>query len=213
MSSKGKPKLAPKAPLIPLHSIIGLDLSSLPLSASATDGSEDESPPSAKRAKNIADPIERERRRKIRNRIASQNSRDKKKKQVEDLELKIAQLERLNQKLINENQQLKEKTSFLQLQNATFQQPVGEPNIQSEVSPCTLVKTQSTATDLGTVGDDSVRNGASRSAALGCVSLQQELPHSRQQSRTLTVSSHKKYPTWIKLLLMMRYVSIPYVTC
>ena len=40
-------------------------------------------------------PVEKEKRRKIRNRIASQNSREKKKRLVEDLERRISALEEM----------------------------------------------------------------------------------------------------------------------
>ena len=106
MSQYGKPKLAPK-PTAQWSS--GGDSISLPLALSllcggsggalSSDGSDKESgidsPPLAKRRKKSADPVEKENRRKIRNRVASQLSRDRKKKQMEDLEKRIEMLEEM----------------------------------------------------------------------------------------------------------------------
>lgn len=104
MSQSNKPKLAPKpAAQWPSHAEpipvpIALSLlyggrgGSLGSDGSDKD-SEVDSPPPAKRRKSALSPMEKENRRKIRNRVASQTSRDRKKKHMEDLERRIAALE------------------------------------------------------------------------------------------------------------------------
>ena len=101
-----KPKLAPKpAAQWPCHgetTPLSLALSLLygaSGGALGSDGSDKESgvdsPPLAKRRKTSLDPMEKENRRKIRNRVASQTSRDRKKKHMEDLEKRIELLEEM----------------------------------------------------------------------------------------------------------------------
>lgn len=109
MSQSGKPKLAPKPEVqwpslgetIPLPLALSLLGGGRGSSGGAlsSDGSDKEyggdSPPLAKRRKSSLDPMEKENRRKIRNRVASQTSRDRKKKHMEDLEKRIELLEEM----------------------------------------------------------------------------------------------------------------------
>lgn len=106
MSQSSKPKLAPKpaaqwpsnGETIPLPIALSLLYGGRGGSLDS-DGSDKESgidsPPPAKRRKSGFNPMEKENRRKIRNRMASQTSRDRKKKQMEDLERRIEVLEEM----------------------------------------------------------------------------------------------------------------------
>ena len=55
--------------------------------------------------------------RKLKNRVAAQTARDRKRNLMSDLELKVAELEQRNKRLAMENQKLKAQSGNLQKQN------------------------------------------------------------------------------------------------
>jgi len=84
---------------------------------------EEEDCPVRKRANlDHLSPEERLMRRKLKNRVAAQTARDKKKAQTDDMESTIKQLREDRQRIIEENSRLQAVNTQLQLDNATLQQ-------------------------------------------------------------------------------------------
>jgi len=71
-------------------------------------------------------PDEKMLRRKLKNRVAAQTARDRKKNQMSDLELKVLALERENQKLAMENDKLKAKSGSLHQENEELKERLSE---------------------------------------------------------------------------------------
>nr|XP_056715109.1 X-box-binding protein 1 [Euleptes europaea] len=72
-------------------------------------------------------------RRKLKNRVAAQSARDRKKARMGDLERQAVELEAQNQKLLAENRALRERTLSLALENRTLRLRLGLP--ATEVAP------------------------------------------------------------------------------
>lgn len=90
----------------------------------ASDKNEAQSNP-RKRKRNAASDlsvVERREKRKMMNRVAAQNARDRKKHYVEDLEKKVLLLEAQNKQLLQENQSLKEHTTTLATEKQQLEQ-------------------------------------------------------------------------------------------
>lgn len=103
---------------------------------------------------------EKREKRKMMNRVAAQNARDRKKSYIEDLEKKVALLEQQNRQLQVENHSLKQQTSTL----------------TTEKKQLELCLADSLQTDLlsGIVKKECPQETPIRSAAPGVVSLQQK---------------------------------------
>merc|ERR1712061_900671 len=80
-------------------------------------------------------PEERLTRRKLKNRVAAQNARDKKKAQCEDMEKLINQMSEERRKLVEENSRLQEINSKLQLDNASLQEENTELKQRLGINP------------------------------------------------------------------------------
>merc|ERR1712018_643450 len=80
-------------------------------------------------------PEERLMRRKLKNRVAAQNARDKKKAQCEDMEKLINQMSEERRKLVEENSRLQEINSKLQLDNASLQEENTELKQRLGINP------------------------------------------------------------------------------
>merc|ERR1719340_303377 len=80
-------------------------------------------------------PEERLMRRKLKNRVAAQNARDKKKAQCEDMEKLINQMSEERRKLAEENSRLQEFNSKLQLDNASLQEENTELKQRLGINP------------------------------------------------------------------------------
>lgn len=97
---------------------------------------EDEFLPVRKRANlDHLSPEERLMRRKLKNRVAAQNARDKKKAQCEDMEKLINQMSEERRKLAEENSRLQEFNSKLQLDNASLQEENTELKQRLGINP------------------------------------------------------------------------------
>merc|ERR1712018_1041380 len=97
---------------------------------------EDELAPVRKRANlDHLSPEERLMRRKLKNRVAAQNARDKKKAQCEDMEKLISQMSKERRKLAEENSRLQEFNSKLQLDNASLQEENTELKQRLGINP------------------------------------------------------------------------------
>ncbi|CAH1802090.1 unnamed protein product [Owenia fusiformis] len=70
-------------------------------------------------------PDEKIMRRKLKNRVAAQTARDRKKVRMDTLEQQLSDMETLNKQLVNENNRLKTQTSHLKLENAQLRERLG----------------------------------------------------------------------------------------
>merc|ERR1719216_724169 len=80
-------------------------------------------------------PEERLMRRKLKNRVAAQNARDKKKSQCEEMEKMINQMKEDRQKLLDENSRLQKINSKLQLDNVSLQEENTELKQRLGINP------------------------------------------------------------------------------
>lgn len=77
-------------------------------------------------------PEEKALRRKLKNRVAAQTARDRKKARMSELEQQVVDLEEENQKLLLENQLLREKTHGLVIENQELRQRLGMDAVVTE---------------------------------------------------------------------------------
>uniref|UniRef100_A0A2K5R260 X-box-binding protein 1 n=1 Tax=Cebus imitator TaxID=2715852 RepID=A0A2K5R260_CEBIM len=70
--------------------------------------------------------------RKLKNRVAAQTARDRKKARMSELEQQVVDLEEENQKLLLENQLLREKTHSLVVENQELRQRLGMDALVAE---------------------------------------------------------------------------------
>ena len=70
--------------------------------------------------------------RKLKNRVAAQTARDRKKARMSELEQQVVDLEEENQKLLLENQLLREKTHGLVVENQELRQRLGMDALMTE---------------------------------------------------------------------------------
>jgi len=80
-------------------------------------------------------PDEKQLRRKLKNRVAAQTARDRKKCLMDDLEQKIAELERQNRQLASENASLKAESGSLQTENVALKKQLGAPGTPIKTEP------------------------------------------------------------------------------
>uniref|UniRef100_A0A3B3QLW9 X-box-binding protein 1 n=1 Tax=Paramormyrops kingsleyae TaxID=1676925 RepID=A0A3B3QLW9_9TELE len=94
--------------------------------ASSDTDSQGSGPPQRKRQRlTHLSPEEKSLRRKLKNRVAAQTARDRKKAKMGELEQQVSELELENQKLHLENKLLREKTKSLMSENQEFRQRLG----------------------------------------------------------------------------------------
>ncbi|XP_066923851.1 uncharacterized protein [Clytia hemisphaerica] len=124
-------------------------------------------------------PQEKMIRRKLKNRVAAQNARDRKKERLEQLEHIVDRLEKENKELKKSNDELRTNMTFLMSQNKTMRLKLGMSDGDFE-QPKTLNITQSPII-TPTVGDhDHIvikkeEETDTEYASLGRISLQQKL--------------------------------------
>ncbi|KAF3820794.1 hypothetical protein GH733_005339 [Mirounga leonina] len=85
-------------------------------------------------------PEEKALRRKLKNRVAAQTARDRKKARMSELEQQVVDLEEENQKLLLENQLLREKTHGLVVENQELRQRLGMDALVTEEEAETQTK-------------------------------------------------------------------------
>ncbi|NXI15456.1 XBP1 protein, partial [Irena cyanogastra] len=140
-------------------------------------------------------PEEKALRRKLKNRVAAQSARDRKKARMTELEQQVVELEEENQKLLRENQLLRERASNLVRENQELRCRLG----------LDALKTEEEGDEFQVVKEsqvDEIRlvTGSAESAALRLrVPLQQV---QAQQSPFLIVS------TWILMAVTLQTLSL-----
>ncbi|XP_028566270.2 X-box-binding protein 1 [Podarcis muralis] len=94
------------------------------------------SPPPRKRQRLAhLSPEEKALRRKLKNRVAAQSARDRKKARMGELERQAVELEAENQKLLAENQALRERTHSLARENRELRLRLGLPALEAAAAP------------------------------------------------------------------------------
>ncbi|OWK14838.1 XBP1 [Cervus elaphus hippelaphus] len=91
-------------------------------------------PPQARKRQRLThlSPEEKALRRKLKNRVAAQTARDRKKARMSELEQQVVDLEEENHKLLLENQLLREKTHGLVVENQELRQRLGMDALVTE---------------------------------------------------------------------------------
>ncbi|XP_059844295.1 X-box-binding protein 1 [Hypanus sabinus] len=136
-------------------------------------------------------PEEKALRRKLKNRVAAQTARDRKKARMSELEEQVSEMESENQKLLIENRLLHEKTHSLLTENQELRQRLGMEVLDTEKEKVLL---------QARVDEISMATGSAESAALRLrVPLQQV---QAQLSAMLTPS------TWILTALTLQTLSL-----
>ncbi|XP_064025018.1 X-box-binding protein 1 isoform X2 [Pogoniulus pusillus] len=87
-------------------------------------------------------PEEKALRRKLKNRVAAQSARDRKKARMTELEQQVVELEEENQKLLLENQLLRERTCNLTLENRELRCRLGLDALKMEENESKQVQAQ-----------------------------------------------------------------------
>ncbi|XP_012414304.1 LOW QUALITY PROTEIN: X-box-binding protein 1 [Trichechus manatus latirostris] len=121
LSSKPSPAAAVGAPADRALSLM------VPGQRGASPEVADGGPPQARKRQRLThlSPEEKALRRKLKNRVAAQTARDRKKARMSELEQQVVDLEEENQKLLLENQLLREKTHGLIVENQELRQRLG----------------------------------------------------------------------------------------
>ncbi|NWR61243.1 XBP1 protein, partial [Bucorvus abyssinicus] len=142
-------------------------------------------------------PEEKALRRKLKNRVAAQSARDRKKARMTELEQQVVELEEENQKLLLENQLLREKTCNLALENQELRCRLGLDALKTEE------ESESKAVKELQVDEIRLVTGSAESAALRLrVPLQQV---QAQQSPSLITSM------WI--LMAVTFQTLSLISC
>ncbi|XP_020793559.2 LOW QUALITY PROTEIN: X-box-binding protein 1 [Boleophthalmus pectinirostris] len=130
-------------------------------------------------------PEEKALRRKLKNRVAAQTARDRKKAKMGELEQQVLELELENQKLHIENRLLREKTTGLLTENEELRQRLGLDTLDSKQNVQMLISNVS-ETDLGTGSSESaaLRLRVSAAGAGPAVSKSEDLPMDTDGSDT-----------------------------
>ncbi|NXL70089.1 XBP1 protein, partial [Leptocoma aspasia] len=138
-------------------------------------------------------PEEKALRRKLKNRVAAQSARDRKKARMTELEQQVVELEEENQKLLRENQLLRERTCNLARENQELRCRLGLDALKTE-------EEEGDEFQESQVDEIRLVTGSAESAALRLrVPLQQV---QAQQSPFLIVS------TWILMAVTLQTLSL-----
>uniref|UniRef100_A0A3Q3L9B7 X-box-binding protein 1 n=1 Tax=Mastacembelus armatus TaxID=205130 RepID=A0A3Q3L9B7_9TELE len=160
--------------------------------SSDSDSNTSAGPPVRKRQRlTHLSPEEKALRRKLKNRVAAQTARDRKKAKMGELEQQVLELELENQKLHIENRLLREKTNGLLTENEELRQRLGLDTLDSKENVQVLLSTGNEA-GLGI--------GSSESAALRLRVPPQQVQ--AQQSLNLKTSQ------WIQIVLTLQTMSL-----
>nr|XP_034954612.1 LOW QUALITY PROTEIN: X-box-binding protein 1 [Zootoca vivipara] len=124
--ASGPPPPHPRLLLLPAASSAAASAATLPAPGAAL------SPPPRKRQRLAhLSPEEKALRRKLKNRVAAQSARDRKKARMGELERQAVELEAENQKLLAENQALRERTHSLARENRELRLRLGLPALEA----------------------------------------------------------------------------------
>ncbi|KAM9811141.1 LOW QUALITY PROTEIN: X-box-binding protein 1 [Neosynchiropus ocellatus] len=156
-------------------------------------------------------PEEKALRRKLKNRVAAQTARDRKKAKMGELEQQVLELELENQKLHIENMRLRERTSGLQTENEELRQRLGLDALESKekvrnraVSPAeprlTLCWPLQVQVLLSTGNEAGLGIGSSESAA-----LRLRVPPQQVQAQHFL---NLKTSQWIQMVLTLQTLSL-----
>ncbi|XP_037231200.1 X-box-binding protein 1 isoform X1 [Falco rusticolus] len=133
-------------------------------------------------------PEEKALRRKLKNRVAAQSARDRKKARMTELEQQVVELEEENQRLLLENQLLREKTCNLALENQELRCRLGLDALKVEEGSEPQVVKESQVDEIRLV------TGSAESAALR---LRVPLQQVQAQQSPLLITS-----TWILMTVI-----------
>ncbi|XP_039218806.1 LOW QUALITY PROTEIN: X-box-binding protein 1 [Crotalus tigris] len=124
--------------------------------APAAPGAPSPSPPPRKRQRlGHLSPEEKALRRKLKNRVAAQSARDRKKARMGELERQAVELEAENQKLLAENRRLRERAQSLSRENHDLRLCLGLPALKVESQE-----------ETASIAPGGAETGSSESAAL-----------------------------------------------
>ncbi|XP_041347685.1 LOW QUALITY PROTEIN: uncharacterized protein LOC121367524 [Gigantopelta aegis] len=143
MASSVKPKTIIITSTQKKHSLLSLP-QTVTISVPMTDTMmEDQQPRKRRRLTNLS-PEEKMLRRKLKNRVAAQTARDRKKAQMSDLEIKLAVMEAENKKLQRENMALRTQSGVLAQENTELKKRLsgavsGRPESESHRSAASAV--------------------------------------------------------------------------
>ncbi|OCU02153.1 hypothetical protein XELAEV_18007914mg [Xenopus laevis] len=144
----------------------------LPISSpSSPESVSNEQPPRKRQRLTHLSSEEKALRRKLKNRVAAQTARDRKKARMSELEQQVIDLEMENEKLLIENQILREKSHGLLTENQELRQRLGLSTLELKKEE------EEESQELNQSRKDKVRpeTGSAESAALRlCAPLQQE---------------------------------------
>ncbi|XP_013921367.1 PREDICTED: LOW QUALITY PROTEIN: X-box-binding protein 1 [Thamnophis sirtalis] len=122
----------------------------------AAPGAPSPSPPPRKRQRLAhLSPEEKALRRKLKNRVAAQSARDRKKARMGELERQAVELETENQRLLAENRRLRERAHSLARENHDLRLRLGLPALKVE-----------TQEETASIAPEGAETGSSESAAL-----------------------------------------------
>lgn len=136
-------------------------------------------------------PEEKQLRRKLKNRVAAQTARDRKKAKMGELEQQVLEMELENEKLHIENELLREKTSDLMSENEELRQRLGLDTLKAEEKVQVLESS---------VMDAVLGIGSSESAV-----LRLRVPPQQVQAQ---ISQNLKTSQWIQLVLTLQTLSL-----
>jgi len=154
------------------------------------DGDTDPGGPRKRKRLTHLSPEERMMRRKLKNRVAAQTARDRKKARMTVLEEQVALLEAENKRLQNENKSLKVKTGSLSQENITLREKLGLT--KSGQVPASLIKSEpsiiTTTTTKKTVPPPTTPSGVESVIIKnehGLESAELSSPQQQEQTRAL----------------------------
>uniref|UniRef100_A0A7N4NXE3 X-box-binding protein 1 n=1 Tax=Sarcophilus harrisii TaxID=9305 RepID=A0A7N4NXE3_SARHA len=183
--SSGKPPAAGAAPAA--GRALPLVLPPSPEAPSAAPGA-GQSPARKRQRLTHLSPEEKALRRKLKNRVAAQTARDRKKARMSELEQQVVDLEEENQKLLIENQLLRERTHGLVVENQELRQRLGIDALITKEEP------ESKVNDVRLVA------GSAESAA-----LRLRAPLQQVQAQ---LSPFPNTPLWILTVLSLQTLSL-----
>ncbi|KAG8456194.1 hypothetical protein GDO86_002114 [Hymenochirus boettgeri] len=163
--------------------------------ASPESASSDQPPRKRQRLTHLS-PEEKALRRKLKNRVAAQTARDRKKARMGELEQQVVDLEIENEKLMLENKILREKSHSLVTENSELRQRLGLGALEMKEEEEEEIEV------LNQSRIDNVRpvTGSAESAA-----LRLRAPLQQEQAQT---SPNLKVSTWILTALTLQTLSV-----